>query len=106
MKIGVSSRSGSMDAEVEPRFGRCPYFVVVDSETKRFEAFSNPAATATGGVGPQTVQAFKQQGVEVVLTGQVGPNAQQALDAAGIRLVTGVSGKVKDAVDAYLKGIA
>jgi predicted Fe-Mo cluster-binding NifX family protein len=106
MKIGVSSQSGSMAAEVDSRFGRCPYYVVVDSETRHFEAFSNPAATSTGGAGPQTVQAFKKHEVEVVLTGHVGSNAQQALDAAGIRVVTGVSGKVKDAVDAYLKGIS
>ena len=103
MKIGVSATGGSMAAEVDPRFGRCPYFVVVDSETMRADIFSNPAAGAAGGAGPQTAQAFQQRGVEVVLTGQVGPNAQRALEAAGIKIVTGTSGKVQEAVEAYLK---
>ena len=102
MKIGVSSAGGSQDAEVEPRFGRCPYFVIVDSDTKQIEVISNPGAGAGGGAGPQAAQALKDKGAGVVLTGQVGPNAQQALDAAGIKIVTGVSGKVRSAVDTYL----
>ncbi len=93
-----------MDAQVEPRFGRCPYFLVVDPETMRFEAFHNEASTASSGAGTQTVLAFQQRDVTVVLTGQVGPKAQQALEAAGIEVVTGVSGRVRDAVEAYASG--
>lgn len=103
MKIGVSATGGAMDAAVEPRLGRCPFFVIVDSETMRFETFTNPATDAAGGAGPQTVQQFASRGAQVVLTGQVGPKAQTAFDAAGIEVVTGVSGKVRQAVEAYLK---
>jgi predicted Fe-Mo cluster-binding NifX family protein len=104
MKLGISATGGSMDAQVEPRFGRCPYFLVVDPETMRFEAFHNPGSEATSGAGSQTVMAFQQRGATVVLTGQVGPKAQQALQAAGLQVVTGVSGKVRDAVQAYKEG--
>lgn len=102
MKIGVSAKGGSMEAEVEPRFGRCAYFLIVDSETMRFEAFSNPAMELAGGAGPRTVQEFAQRGAEVILTGQVGPKAQQALEASGLEVVTGVSGKVRAAVEKYM----
>ena len=102
MKIGVSANGGSLDAEVEPRFGQCPYFVVVDSDTMRFDIFHNSGSTAPGGAGVKAAQTFQQRGVNVVLTGQVGPNAQQGLEAAGIKIVTGVSGKVRKAVDDYL----
>ena len=102
MKIGVSANGGSLDAEVEPRFGRCPYFVVVDSDDMRFDIFHNSGSTAAGGAGVRAAQTFQQRGVNVVLTGQVGPNAQQGLEAAGIKIVTGVSGKVRKAVDDYL----
>jgi len=91
-----------MAAQVEPRFGRCPYFLIVDSETMRFEAFSNPATTVPGGTGPQTVQEFERRGAEVILTGQVGPNAQTALEQAGLKVVTGVSGTVAVAVENYI----
>lgn len=102
MKIGVSATGGSMDAEVEPRFGRSPYFVVVDSDSMHFEAFHNPAAAMGSGAGTQTAQELKNRGVEVVLTGQVGPNAQQALVAAEIQIVTGANGKVREAVERHL----
>ena len=104
MKIGISAKGGSMEAEVEPRFGRCAYFLIVDSETMRFEAFSNPATTLTGGAGPRTVQEFVSRGAKVVLTGHVGPNAQQALEAAHLEVATGVSGTVRKAVETYLAG--
>ena len=91
-----------MEAEVDPRFGRCPYFLIVDSETMRFEAFSNPASDLSGGAGPRTVQEFVNRGAEVILTGQVGPKAQQALEAAGLDVITGASGTVREAIENYL----
>ena len=102
MKIGVTAQGESLEAEVEPRFGRCPHFVIVDSETMAGEGFSNPAADAAGGAGPQAVQSFLEHGAEVVLTGRVGPNAEEALQAADLAVVTRVSGTVREAVEAYL----
>lgn len=102
MKIGVSATGGSLDAQVEPRFGRCPYFVIVDSETMKFDAFSNPATSLPGGAGPRTVQEFQQRGAEVILTGSVGPNAQSALSQSNLKIVTGVSGTVREAVQNYV----
>ena len=104
MKIGVSAVEGSMDARVEPRFGRCPHFLIVDSETMSFEAFGNPATSLPRGSGPRAVQELVDRGAEVVLTGRVGPNAEQALQAANLEVVTGVSGTVREAVEAYLAG--
>ena len=102
MKIGVSATGGSMGAQVEPRFGRCPYYLIVDSDTMRFGAFSNPATAAAGGAGPQTVQEFLRRGAEVILTGQVGLNAQTALEQSGLKVVTGVTGTVAEAVEHYV----
>ena len=104
MKIGISAKGGSMEAEVEPRFGRCAYFLIVDSDTMRFEAFSNPATNLAGGAGPRTVQEYVNRGATVVLTGQAGPKAEQAMAAAEVEVVTGVTGTVREAVEAYLAG--
>ena len=104
MKIGVSARGGSIEAEIEPRFGRSPYFLIVDPESMRFEAFTNPATHLPGGAGPRAVQELVRRGAGKVLTGQVGPKAQQALEAAGIDVVTGVTGTVRMAIEGYLAG--
>lgn len=104
MKICVTASTGTIDAQIDPRFGRCAYFVVVDSETMQFEAVPNLASGASGGAGIQAAQTVANKGVQVLLTGDVGPNAFQALSAAGIDVVTGVSGSVKGAVEKFKKG--
>jgi len=104
MKIGVSASAGSLDAQVDPRFGRCPYFVIVDSETMEFEAIPNTAAGAVGGAGIQAAQTVASKGVKAVVTGNVGPNAFQALSTAGINIVVGAFGTVREAVEAYKRG--
>ena len=104
MKICVSAVANSLDAQLDPRFGRSPYFVIVDSENMQFEAISNMASGATGGAGIQASQIIANKGVKVVITGNVGPNAFQALSAAGIKIVTGAFGTVREAVEKYKKG--
>ena len=105
MKIGVSSSGDNIEALVDPRFGRCPYFVLVDSESMQFEAVPNPAVTSGHGAGIQAAQTIAGKEARVLITGNVGPNAFRALTAAGITIVTGASGKVTDVIEKYKKGI-
>ena len=104
MKICVTSTGPSLDAPVDPRFGRCQYFVIVDSETMEYEAMQNPSIGASGGAGIQAAQTVAGKGVSAVVTGNLGPNAVQTLTAAGITMVTGASGTVRDAVEQYKSG--
>ena len=101
MKIAISATSTSLDGEVDSRFGRCPYFIIVESDTMQFETLDNSSATADGGAGISTGQVIAKSGVQVVLTGNCGPNAYRVLSAAGIQVITGVSGKIRDAVQGY-----
>jgi len=104
MKVCVSAGANSLDAQVDPRFGRCPYFVIVDSEGMQFEAIPNVASGAMGGAGIQAAQTIAGKGVTVLITGNVGPNAFQALSAAGIKIVTGAFGTVRESVEKFKRG--
>jgi predicted Fe-Mo cluster-binding NifX family protein len=104
MKIAVSATAPGLDAEVDPRFGRCQYFIIVDPQNMEFEALDNSNAMASGGAGISTAQMIASKGVEIVLTGNCGPNAYQTLSAAGIKVMTGVSGKITDAIEAFKAG--
>ncbi len=103
MKIAVSSQGGSLNAQVAKNFGRCPYFLIVDSETMKFEPVYNPASSMTGGAGPAAARVINEKGSKIVLTGQVGPNAMSALAGYGIEAVTVSSDTVREAVEGYLK---
>ena len=104
MKIAISATGSSLDAEVDPRFGRCQYFVILDPQTMQFESLENSNAAAAGGAGITTAQLIASKGAMVVLTGNCGPNAYQTLSAAGIEVITGVSGRIREAVEAYKAG--
>ena len=104
MRIAVSASGPTLDAEVDPRFGRCRYFIIVDPENMEFETVENSGALAGGGAGIATAQMIADKGIEAVLTGNCGPNAFQVLSAAGIKVVTGVSGKVDGTIQDYKAG--
>ena len=104
MKIAISSSGTDQSAQVDPRFGRCAYFLVIDTESGKTEAVANAAQSAGGGAGIQAAQTVADHGAETVLTGNVGPNAHRALQAAKISVITGVSGTVSDALKAFHDG--
>jgi predicted Fe-Mo cluster-binding NifX family protein len=104
MKVAVSSTGRDLESTVDPRFGRCQYFIVVETETMEFEAMPNTSIGAAHGAGIQAAQLVSSWGVDVVLTGNVGPNAFSALSAAGVQVLTGAAGKVRDVVEQYKRG--
>jgi predicted Fe-Mo cluster-binding NifX family protein len=104
MKICVTATAGDLNAQVDPRFGRCQYFVIVDSETMTFEAMANEAIAAPGGAGIQAAQTMVNKGVDVVISGNIGPNAFQVLSTAGVKIATGAYGTVQEATEMYKSG--
>ena len=104
MKICVTATAGDLNAQVDPRFGRCQYFVFVDSDTMAFEAMANEAIAAPGGAGIQAAQTVVNKGVDVLVSGSIGPNAFQVLSAAGVKIATGAYGTVQEAVEMYKAG--
>jgi len=104
MKICVTSTGDNLDSAVDPRFGRCAYFIIVDSDTLEFKAVPNPSVAASGGAGIQSGQTAANEGAEAVITGNVGPNAFQTLSSLGLKVFAGAKGKVKEAIDDYKNG--
>lgn len=104
MKVCITAQGNTLDADLDPRFGRCKYFILVDPDTLQYEALENPNLDATGGAGIQSGQLMVSNQVNVVITGNVGPNAFQTLQAAKIDVMTGVSGSIRDVVEQYKQG--
>ena len=105
MKVAVSSEGKTLESKIDQRFARAPFFVFVDSETGEFEVHDNSGPmNAAHGAGPQASSLLADKGVEVLITGHIGPNAFRALNAAGIKVVTGASGTVAEALEKFKSG--
>ncbi len=104
MKICISSSGTDLDSNVDPRFGRCPYFIMYDSENDTFEYFENESRNAMGGAGIQAAQAVINRGANTVISGNIGPNAFKVLAAADINIYSGVSGTVREAIEKLKNG--
>jgi predicted Fe-Mo cluster-binding NifX family protein len=104
MKLAVSSTGTGLDAQMDPRFGRCAFFVIVDAESLEAESLANESQGLGGGAGIQAAQSVAAQGVKAVITGNCGPNAVDTLSAAGVALYTGQSGTVRQAVEKFQRG--
>ena len=105
MKIAVTSTGVDLDSQVDPRFGRAAYILVVDSETFDFQVLDNKEnVNAFKGAGIQAASIINDKGAEVLLTGFCGPNAFKVLKTANIGVANDASGTVRDAIKEFLEG--
>ncbi len=99
--VCITSSGYDLDSPHDPRFGRCSYFILVDSESMEFEAIQNDAVNTSGGAGIQAAQTIASKNVEVLITGSVGPNAYAALESSGIKMFSAQVKTVLDAINLY-----
>jgi predicted Fe-Mo cluster-binding NifX family protein len=85
-KIALTVAAPDLDAELDPRFGRAAFLLLIDMETLAWEGLANPAREARGGAGVQTAQFLAEHEADAVVSGDFGPKAQQALQTAGIEM--------------------
>ena len=104
MKIAVSSSGNDLDSQIDPRFGRCAYFVIVETDDMSFEVFNNENIALGGGAGIQSAQFVASKGAGAVITGNCGPNAVQTLSASRVKVFVGQSGTVKEVIERYVGG--
>jgi len=94
MKIAISAAGETLESNLDPRFGRAAYFLIVDSDSFDFTVMDNTAAAAAAGAGISAAQKVIEQNIQAVITGQLGPNALEVLQAENIDLFQGKPGSV------------
>ena len=105
MKVAVTAQTNELCARVDPRFGRAPWFVIIDTETRETELCDNrEGVAAVDGAGIRAVQSIADHGVNAVATGNVGPNAFRALQAAHIDVYLVYVGTVEQIVERFEAG--
>ena len=104
MKIAISSTGKDLESEVDARFGRCSYFLIVNienNEIKDFKAIENTAKDQMGGAGISAGEIIAKQKVDAIITINLGPRAFSVFEQFGIRIYRG-EGKIKEVVQKFL----
>jgi len=105
MKVCVTAGASGLDAPMDPRFGRCPFFVIVDTESMSENSIANTNVDAASGAGIQAAQDIAREGASALITGNVGPNAMQTLTAANIDVYQYQgAGSVREVVEKFKRG--
>jgi len=106
MKIAITAVGTDLDSNIDERFGRARYFVVVDTDTDTVTDVIDNLENqhASHGAGVQAAQSVADKGIEWLLTDNVGPKAYQILNQAGIKIVSGASGTIREVVEKFKSG--
>ncbi|NCA98026.1 MAG: dinitrogenase iron-molybdenum cofactor biosynthesis protein [Clostridia bacterium] len=96
MRVIVTSTGPTIDSQMDPRFGRAEYFLIIDSETMNTTAIDNASRHASGGAGIAAAQAVIDARVDVLVTGHLGPNALNVLKDTKIALYEGAQATVAE----------
>ncbi len=105
MKIAVTAQGNELSSEIDLRFGRAKWLIVIDTETDDFQAHDNVVnLNAVQGAGIQTGQNIANLGADAVITGNVGPNAFKTLNAAGVKIFLAETQTVQQALDSFKAG--
>ena len=105
MKIAVTAQGNELSSEIDLRFGRAKWLIVIDTETDNFQAYDSVVnLNAIQGAGIQTGQNIANLCVEAVITGNVGPNAFKTLNTAGVKILLAQKQTVQDAIDSFKAG--
>ena len=105
MKIAITSTDGTLEGNLDERFGRTGKFIIYDTETKNINVLdNNKNLNAAQGAGIQSAQNVIDAGVQTVISGHLGPNAFKVLQAAGIDVYSASGISVSEALKAFEQG--
>lgn len=105
MKLAVTAQESRLDSLLDPRFGRAKFFIVVDTGAGSFSAVDNSVnLNAAQGAGIQAGKRVVELGVDGLITGHVGPKAFATLAAGRVKIYTGATGTVADAIEQFRAG--
>jgi len=106
MKIAISSTGKTLESEIDPRFGRCTYFLIVkieDKKIKEVKVIENTAKAQLGGAGITAGEIVANQKVDSIITTNLGPRAFSVFEQFGIKIYSG-KGKIKQVISEFIKG--
>ncbi len=104
MKVAISAAGKNLESTIDERFGRCRYFIILETDDMSYEVIENTNADLSTSAGIQSASLVASQGVEAVITGNCGPKAMQVFAATTIKVIIGQHGMIKDVLEKFKRG--
>ncbi len=104
MKVVITSKGPTLSAQIDPRLGRAQYFIVADTNSGEFNVLTNENVDAPSGAGVGAAKTIIDSGAEAVIAGNCGPKAEQILTSAGVKIYSGITGTVNNAIELLKQG--
>ena len=102
MKIAIPMNEKALNSSVSAHFGRAPYYLIYNTETKESVFIDNSASASRGGAGIKAAQVILDQQANVLITPRLGDNAAEVLEAAKIEIYKSIEGSAEDNINALL----
>jgi predicted Fe-Mo cluster-binding NifX family protein len=103
MKIAISATGRDLESNIATRFGKCPFFLVVDIKTKEVKAIVNEVRDHPSGIGVTVGNVVEDEGIDAIITIDIGPKTFEIFHRGGIKMYQ-TGGKVKDAIRQFEEG--
>lgn len=103
--IAISSSSEDLEGDVDNRFGRCQYFLLVsinEGNIASFKAIKNTKADMRGGAGIAVAQMIADHNIDGIITGNMGPRAIDVLRQFQIPAYQ-ASGSKREAIQLFIE---
>ncbi|MDX2451802.1 NifB/NifX family molybdenum-iron cluster-binding protein [Desulfosarcina sp.] len=104
MKVAISAAGKNLESTIDERFGRCRYFIILETDDMSYEVIENTNADLSTSAGIQSASLVSSKGVEAVITGNCGPKAMQVFAATTIEVIIGQHGMIKDVLEKFKRG--
>lgn len=101
MKIIIPVESKNEDTLICPSFGRAPFFMIFDTDSKKTDFIENSAANSQGGAGIKAAQILVDSGAKVLITYRCGQNASDVLNTGGIEIYKAETGSINENIQKY-----
>lgn len=102
MKITIPVDEKNLKSSVCPSFGRAPYFLFYNTDTKESYFLDNSAIASQGGAGIRAAQVIADQGACALLTPRCGENAEEVLRKSEVLIYKSISGTAQQNIDAFV----
>lgn len=87
MKVAIASTGNTLESNIDSSFGRCAWFIIVDTEDGGMEFIPNTNRDMEEHAGKAAVELVATRNVSMIVSGEFGAKIKPLLDSMHIQMV-------------------